>query len=184
MAEFGFDFDASQVDTSSYSELHEGQYVAVINKAERKPTKRGDAEYLSLEFQIVSDHQNGRKLWQNLNLWNANQDAVKIAFASLASICKAVGVLKPTDTDQLVNKPMRITIKHKLDKSSGEVQARISKFEPTTPQTSTPQAPTQYAPPIPTAPTRQQPAPYQSTPYQATPLQGSQPQREKAPWER
>jgi hypothetical protein len=175
MAEFGFDFDASQVDTSSYSELPEGQYVAVINKAERKPTKRGDAEYLSLEFQIVSDHQNGRKLWENLNLWNANQDAVKIAFASLASICKAVGVLKPTDTDQLVNKPMRITIKHKLDKSSGELQARISKFEPTTPQA----ASTQYAPPIPTAPTRQQPATYQSAPPQT-----SQPQREKAPWER
>jgi hypothetical protein len=179
MAEFGFDFDASQVDTSSYSELPEGQYVAVINKAERKPTKRGDAEYLSLEFQIVSDHQNGRKLWENLNLWNANQDAVKIAFASLASICKAVGVLKPTDTDQLVNKPMRITIKHKADRQSGELQAKISKFEPTTPQ-----APTQYAPPAPTVPTRQQPAPYQSTPYQPAPPQASQPQREKAPWER
>lgn len=182
MAEFGFDFDASQVDTSSYSELPEGQYVAVINKAERKPTKRGDAEYLSLEFQIVSDHQNGRKLWQNLNLWNANEQSVKIAFESLAAICKAVGVLKPTDTDQLVNKPMRITIKHKLDKSSGELQARISKFEPTF--AAIPQAPTQYAPPAPTAPTRQQPAPYQSTPYQATPPQASQPQREKAPWER
>jgi hypothetical protein len=180
MAEFGFDFDASQVDTSSYSEIPEGQYVAVINKAERKPTKRGDAEYLSLEFQIVSDHQNGRKLWENLNLWNANQDAVKIAFASLASICKAVGVLKPTDTDQLVNKPMRITIKHKLDKSSGELQARISKFEPTTAQA----ASTQYAPPIPTAPTRQQGWPYEAAPYQATPPQASQPQREKAPWER
>jgi hypothetical protein len=88
-------------------------------------------------------------------------------------------VLKPTDTDQLVNKPMRITIKHKLDKGSGEVQARISKFEPTTPQAST-----QYAPPIPTAPNRQQPAPYQSTPYQSVSSQAPQPQREKAPWER
>jgi hypothetical protein len=179
MAEFGFDFDASQVDTSSYSEIPEGQYVAVINKAERKPTKRGDAEYLSLEFQVVSDQQSGRKIWENLNLWNANQQSVKIAFESLASICKAVGVLKPTDTDQLVGRPMRITIKHKPDRQSGDLQARIVKFEPTTPQAST-----QYAPPIPTTPTRQQPAPYQSTPYQSAPPQASQPQREKAPWER
>ena len=175
MAEFGFDFDASQVDTSSYSEIPEGQYVAVINKAERKPTRKGDAEYLSLEFQVVSDQQNGRKIWENLNLWNANQQAVKIAFESLASICKAVGVLKPTDTDQLVGRPMRITIKHKPDRQSGDLQARIVKFEPTTPQASTAQASTQYAPPAPIAPTRQQPAPYQTAPTQ---------QREKAPWER
>ncbi len=175
MAELGFDFDASQVDTSSYSEIPEGQYVAVINKAERKPTKRGDAEYLSLEFQVVSDQQNGRKIWENLNLWNANQQAVKIAFESLASICKAVGVLKPTDTDQLVGRPMRITIKHKPDRQSGDLQARIIKFEPTTPQAQTAQASTQYAPPAATAPIRQQPAPYQTAPQQ---------QREKAPWER
>jgi hypothetical protein len=175
MAELGFDFDASQVDTSSYSEIPEGQYVAVINKAERKPTRKGDAEYLSLEFQVVSDQQNGRKIWENLNLWNANQQAVKIAFESLASICKAVGVLKPTDTDQLVGRPMRITIKHKPDRQNGDLQARIVKFEPTTPQAPTPQPSTQYAPPAPTTPTRQQPAPYQAAP---------QPQREKAPWER
>ncbi len=177
MAELGFYFDASQVETSSYSEIPEGQYVAVINKAERKPTKRGDAEYLSLEFQIVSDHQNGRKIWENLNLWNANQDAVKIAHQSLAAICNAVGVMTPRDSDELVGKPMQITVKHKANRQTNELQARITKFEPTgirpapTPQATS----TQYAPPAPTTQTRQQPAPYQTA---------SQPQREKAPWER
>jgi hypothetical protein len=46
----------------------------------------------------------------------------------LASICKAVGVLKPQDSVQLHNLPLVATVKCANNKETGELQNRIKAY--------------------------------------------------------
>ena len=71
-----------------------------------KPTKAGDGAYLELELQVIEGQYQGRKLWDRLNLNNANETTVKIAKGTLSAICRAVGVLQPTDSCELHDLPL------------------------------------------------------------------------------
>src|SRR6516162_5998202 len=107
-------FDASQVEPSPVFEpLPDGKYLAVITDSEKKPTKTGTGQYLQLTFQVVDGPYKGRNLWARLNLDNPNARAVEIARAELSAICRAVGVLAPTDSVELHSLPLVIHVKCK-----------------------------------------------------------------------
>lgn len=93
-----------------YAPLPAGRYTAMIVKSETKSTKAGNGSYLSLEIDIVDGQYKGRKLFENLNLDNPNEQAVNIAKATLANICRAVGVLHPKDSSELHLKPISIMV--------------------------------------------------------------------------
>jgi hypothetical protein len=78
--------------------------------SETKATKAGTGSYLKLEIDIVEGPHKGRKLFDNLNLENQNKQAEDIAKATLANICRAVGVLHPKDSSELHMKPMSIMV--------------------------------------------------------------------------
>jgi hypothetical protein len=88
-----------------------GKYDVVISKTERKPTKSGNGEYLQLEFTIIQGPHADRKVWSRLNLDNPNPIAVSIAKAELSAICRAVGVLTPSDSSELQDIPLNIDIR-------------------------------------------------------------------------
>jgi hypothetical protein len=50
---------------------------------------------------VLEGEYAGRKLWERLNIENANQIAVEIAQRSLSAICHAVGVTTLSDSEQL-----------------------------------------------------------------------------------
>ena len=83
----------------------------VISEAVHKITKKGNGNYLSVEFNAIScifaDH---RKWVINLNLVNPNPLAVDIAKKDLASMCKAVGLSKIEHEDQLIGKRLSIKV--------------------------------------------------------------------------
>lgn len=93
-----------------YAPLPAGRYTAMIVKSETKATKAGNGSYLSLEIDIVDGQYKGRKLFENLNLDNPNEQAVNIAKVTLANICRAVGVLHPKDSSELHLKPISIMV--------------------------------------------------------------------------
>ena len=73
MASFGHTFDASQVEPNTpYDVLPPGKYLAQIVASEMRPTKDGMGQYLFLEIDILEGHYAGRKLFDRLNLVNAN----------------------------------------------------------------------------------------------------------------
>ena len=100
-------FDAQTVEPNdSFDPIPNGDYLCIITMSEMKPTKAGDGAYLELELQVIEGPYQGRKLWDRLNLNNANETTVKIAKGTLSAICRAVGVLQPTDSCELHDLPL------------------------------------------------------------------------------
>ena len=125
-------FDAStEEEMKDFSLLPEGDYEVMITESEMKETKKGDGQFLALTFQTIApDEFAGRFIWVNLNLDNPNEVAVKISRAELGAICRAVDVMQPDDSEDLHNIPFVVTIKHKMSKFKGELEAIVKKYAP------------------------------------------------------
>lgn len=107
-----YDFDATNVaPQTAFEVLPAGSYSAMIVASEMTPTKDGNGEYLKLTLEIIEGVHTGRKLFDRLNLKNANQQAVDIARATLSAICHATGVMRPGDSAALHQLPMQITVR-------------------------------------------------------------------------
>lgn len=88
-------FDASQVAPAQGPvPIETGWYPAQIILTEQKPTKNGGGSYLEITFRISSGPNAGRTLKDRLNLQNANQQAVDIAYGTLSAICHATGRMR------------------------------------------------------------------------------------------
>ena len=102
MASFGQTFDASAIEPSTgYEVLPPGKYLAQIVASEMRVTKDGHGQYLYLEVDILEGQYAGRKLFDRLNVVNANPDTVQIAQRTLSSICRAVGKMQVSNSEQL-----------------------------------------------------------------------------------
>lgn len=105
-------FDAAEVEPQeAFEVLPPGKYRVQIVASEERPTKDGNGSYIWLEMEILEGEHAGRKLWDRLNINNANQQAVDIARRALSAICHAVGELALEDTEQLHFKPMIATVR-------------------------------------------------------------------------
>ena len=105
------DFDATKVEPmNDFSPIPTGEYTAVITASDMKDTKSGSGKYLQLTYQIVDGEYKNRLIFENINLINRNEVAVKIAQKTLSSICHAVGVLHPKDSNELHDKPLMIKV--------------------------------------------------------------------------
>ena len=97
-------FNAS--DVKDDDPIKPGDYECQITGTELKQTKRGDGQYLELKVQVVEEgDEQGRMVWQRLNIVNPNKVAEQIAHRELAQLCKAVDILELDDSDELVGVP-------------------------------------------------------------------------------
>jgi hypothetical protein len=120
-----YGFNANDVDpTVEYEPIPAGKYLAMITESEMKPTKSGSGSYLQLTFQVLEGEYKGRFVWARLNLNNPNATAVQIARAELSAICRAVGIMTPSDSAQLHNLPLVITVKCKKREDTDESPTR------------------------------------------------------------
>ena len=104
-------FDASTIDTTSHDPIKSGTYEAVITDSEIKANRANKGKGLNLTFEILSEGAaKGRKVWAWINFQHQNQDAQRIGQEELARVCKAVGVSQLTDSEQLHNIPLMITV--------------------------------------------------------------------------
>ena len=142
------DFDASTVEPLTEMEvLPPGDYVAVIIESVMKATRAGDGNYLELTFQILEGDYMNRLLWDRLNLDHPNEKAVAFAQARLSSICRAVGVMKVDDSQELHNIPLVIAVRCKKREDTGDLTNEIRGYYPRASSTqSTPPATTDPIP--------------------------------------
>lgn len=141
-------FDANQVEpTTAFDPIPAGKYLAMITASELKPNKAGTGRYLELCFTIVEGEHRNRSLWARLNLENPNELAVKIARGELSAICRAVGVLTPSDSVELHNLPLVIRVACKKRADTDEIANEIRGYEKRDSVTGRPQqAPTSTPP--------------------------------------
>ena len=115
MAQMNYALDTNLVEEDRPKIVPAGNYTAIIESSEMKPTKDGNGRYLSLIWKIVDGNFKGRCAFELLNLENRNATAVEIAKRSLNSIMIASGIDNLTDSTQLHNKPMLVKIEVKTD---------------------------------------------------------------------
>jgi len=102
-------FSKEEVENQDFSLIPDGKYTAQICNHDWKKTK-SDGHMLVLTLEITGPTSEGRKLWDNLNLDCASEDAQKIALRSYKSICGAVGaeayydrLFEVEDADQMIS---------------------------------------------------------------------------------
>ena len=127
-------FNAEEVEPKTdFEVLPAGDYIGIAINSAFEDTKNKDGEFLKIEFEIVEGEYRGRRLFDRLNLKNKNETAVKIAQATLSSICRAIGVLRPKDSSELHNKTLRlkVEVEERKDKP-GSFSNRIKNYESVT----------------------------------------------------
>ena len=104
-------FNAAEVEPSSFDVIPSGTYEAVISNSESRPMKSGNGMGFNFEFEIISGEQKGRKVFCWITFEHrTSPDAQRIGREQLSAMCRAVGVTQLNDTAQLHNLPMMITV--------------------------------------------------------------------------
>lgn len=106
------DFNADDHEPlGSFEPLPLGEYTVIISASEMKDTKNKEGKYLQLVYDVVDDSEyKGRKIFDRLNLENKNVTAKEIAQRALSTICRAVGVMHPRDSEELHGKPFVVKV--------------------------------------------------------------------------
>ena len=115
-------FNANDIpEQDSFEPIPAGWYTAMITESEEKPTKSGNGSYLQLRLDIINGEFENRVIFERLNLDNPNQTAVQIAQRTLASICRAVGIMQPKSSDDLKDTPFMVKVG--IQPASGNYEA-------------------------------------------------------------
>jgi hypothetical protein len=124
-------FDANKVDMTptegDFAPLPVGDYLVVIIDSQQRQTKAGTGYYCELTLEVVGEKYKGRKLWDRLNLSNPSAKAVQIAEKTLASICHAVGVPKPSDSAELHGVPLLASVD--IEEFGGNTTNRVTGYK-------------------------------------------------------
>jgi hypothetical protein len=125
-------FDATEIDPATFEPLPAGEYVCVIVNSDMKRTRAGDGRYLKICLQVVEGEYKNRVVFDNLNLDNPNPTATRIAQATLASICRAVGVMTPRDSAELHDKPLIAVLSVQPATENFGASNRVKGYKPLT----------------------------------------------------
>jgi hypothetical protein len=168
MAQIGQVFDATHIDpTPRFDPIPAGDYPVIITQSELKYTKDNSGQYLELRLEVQGGEFSGRLVFDRLNLFNNNRQAVEIAQRQLSQICHAVGVMQITDSEQLHYKPLTAMVKVRPAQGQYEASNEVKGYKPRPNAAPVMQQPKAAAP----APARQ-----------AAPA--APPAKSRAPWEK
>ena len=104
-------FNAQGHEPVSVENLPAGWYPVVMVEGKETPSKsNANNTYYAAILEVISGPGKGRKLFVNFNFNNENEQAKKIAYDQLATICHAVGVLQVPVMDVLFNKPFEAKV--------------------------------------------------------------------------
>lgn len=152
MALINFQADPN-LPTNNYELLPKGDYLCMAIASELKPNSKRTGDYLQITFEVLDGPYKTRKIWDRLNIRNANKTAEKIAMEQLNALCMATGVLHLQDSDQLHNLPVVLKVDIEAGRDGYDDQNRVKGYSAvgnggvTRAATSPAQAPAQAAAP-------------------------------------
>lgn len=116
--------DVEKEATPEFEPVPVGEYVAVVTKANVKENQNGKGTHLSGQAQIIEGDFAKRVVFFNITLTNDNETAERIGRGQLAQLAKAVHVVDLRDTNDLLDKPLRIrVVMRKDDASRNDIKA-------------------------------------------------------------
>lgn len=138
LEQFGLNTEEDVKGAMDFDALPDGDYQVVITEAEMKDNKNTAGSHVGATLLVIDGEFEGRLLWANYNIKNANPTAEKIGRAELAQLCQAIGIGNPKDTDELVNKPFMVKLGvDRKDNSRNKIKAYMAlataPVAPTTP---------------------------------------------------
>ncbi len=132
MANLGETFEVNslpQGNTGNFEPLPPGWYSATMAGAELKATKNGTGQYISIRYDITGPTHQGRVVFGNLNIRNANPKAEEIGRQQLGDICRAIGLARVGDTDQLIGNSLMIKLDIEKSEQYGD-KNQVKGFKP------------------------------------------------------
>jgi len=115
-----FDVNSLPQSDNNFDPLPAGWYTTKIAGAEIKATKNGTGQYISVRYDIIGPSHQGRVVFGNINIKNANPKAEEIGRQSLGELMRAIGLARVTDTDQLIGGNVQIKLSVKQDETYGD----------------------------------------------------------------
>jgi hypothetical protein len=122
MAQLNQPFVESELPKSerNFDPLPAGWYSATIGGAEVKATKAGTGEYIAVRYDITGPSHQGRVVFGNLNIKNANPTAEAIGYQQMGELMRAIGLPRIDDTDQLVGGQLQIKLDVRKSEQYGD----------------------------------------------------------------
>jgi len=133
-------------DAGGFSAIPAGTYTATVTETELKNTKSGTGKYIKLRLDVTGPSHQGRVLFTNINIQNANPQAERIGREQLGSLMRAVGLKQVTDTDQLIGGNIKIKVALKDDDQYGDENGKANEVKRFMAVEGGAQAPSQPAP--------------------------------------
>jgi len=87
-------FDYTGIPEGDFEPIPAGDYCAEIISSDVVQSKGSGEDMIKLEIEIKQGEHTGRKLFDYVLMWSANETARKIAYQKLASIAKSVDAAK------------------------------------------------------------------------------------------
>jgi hypothetical protein len=89
-----------------------GEYKAIVTKAERKNNKAGTGWFWELTFTITeTEEYNDRTVIHRFNIMNQNETAMKIGRSEMKRFLECIGNLEPKNEDDMCYIPLLIEVK-------------------------------------------------------------------------
>lgn len=104
----------------SYSLLPPGDYEVVCEQCELQDNKNQTGNFLYCRFTITSGNYKGRFLSERYTYQHPSADAVRIGHEQLSRLCKAIGIERIDDTQQLVGKRFVVTVAVRKRSDTGD----------------------------------------------------------------
>jgi len=123
--------DAAATQHGQFDPLPPAWYPVMIEKAEVKTTNAGDGKYLHLQVNVLGDTHNGRKLFGNITLANANAKAVEIGARDVSALRSACGLLRLPDSTVLIDKVIQVKVVIVTNKMTNEPNNDIKGYKAT-----------------------------------------------------
>ena len=109
-------------DAGNYDPLPVGWYTAHISSAELKSSKSGNGQYIAVRYDITGPSHQGRVVFGNISVRNANPIAEEIGRRELGDIMRSIGLAKVSDTDELIGGALSIRLD--IKEAQGDYKAR------------------------------------------------------------
>jgi len=104
----------------NYEPLPAGWYTATIGGAEVKATKAGTGEYIAIRYDITGPTHQGRVVFGNLNIKNANPTAEAIGYQQMGELMRAIGLARVDDTDQFIGGQLQVKLDIRKSEQYGD----------------------------------------------------------------
>ena len=131
MANLGETFDVEFLPQgkTNFDPIPPGWYVATIAAADLKATKNGTGQYIAVRYDVTGPSHQGRVVFGNLNIRNQSPKAEEIGRQQLGELCRAIGLAKVGDTDQLIGHALSIKVDIEKSEQYGD-KNQVKGFKP------------------------------------------------------